>query len=134
MAFIVFQTTTIDETKLSEDDHEEVEWSESIQFTSSDMIKAVKNANYHISKSFERQSRTDIMTTKTELPAPYLPFFHYRRTLENCNINIFEGPRRGWQLLWQHVFENYDDEYTQVDRMLKSGDISRACHQISHEA
>ena len=126
VAFIVFQTTTMDGTERSEEDHEKVEWSESIQFTSSAMRKAVKNANYHISMSFEVQSRTDIMTTKNELPAPYLPFFHYRRTLENCNINISQGPRRGWQLLWQHVFENYGDEYMQVDRLLKSGAISRA--------
>ena len=127
VAFIVFRTTTIDGTKPNEDDHDGVQWSESIQFTSSDMITAVKNANYHISKLFESQSRTDIMTTETELPAPYLPFFHYRRTLKNCNTNISEGPRRGWQLLWQHVFEKYNDEYAQVDTLLKSGHISRAC-------
>ena len=126
VAFIVFQTTTIDGAERSEEDHEKVEWSESIQFTSSAMREAVKNANYHISMSFEVQSRTDIMTTKNELPAPYLPFFHYRRTLENCNINLSQGPRRGWQLLWQYVFENYGDEYMQVDRLLKSGAISRA--------
>ena len=135
VAFIVFQTTTIEGTERSEEDHETVEWSESIQFTSSAMRKAVKNANYHISMSFDVQSRTDIMTTKNELPAPYLPFFHYRRTLENCNINISQGPRRGWQLLWQHVFENYGDEYMQVDRLLKSGAISRACikYLIKHD-
>ena len=135
VAFIVFQTTTIDETNRSEEDHEKVEWSESIQFTSSAMRKAVKNANYHISMSFEMQSRTDIITTENELPAPYLPFFHYRRALENCNINISQGPRRGWQLLWQHVFEHYGDEYMQVDRLLKSGAISRACikYLIKHD-
>ncbi len=122
----MFQTTTIGGTERYEDDHEKVEWSESIQFTSSDMIKAVKNANYHFSKSFEGHSRTDIIDARAELPAPYLPFFHSRRILENCNINISQGPRRGWQLLRRHVFENYGEEYTQVDRLLKSGTISRA--------
>ena len=126
VAFIVFQTTTIGGTKRYEDDHEKVEWSESIQFTSSDMIKAVKNANYHVSKSFEGHSRTDIIDARAELRAPYLPFFHSRRILEDYNINISQGPRRGWQLLWRHVFENYGEEYMQVDRLLKSGTISRA--------
>lgn len=127
VAFIVFQTTTIDDTNHTEDDLENVKWLESIQFTSSDMIKAVKNANYSISMSLEGPSRTDMINTQTELPAPYLPFFHYRRTLEGCNINISKGPRRGWQLLWKHIFENYGDEYMQVERLLKSGAISRAC-------
>ena len=126
VAFIVFQTTTIEGTKRYEDDHEKVERSESIHFTSSDMIKAVKNANYQVSKSFEGHSRTDIIDARAELPAPYLPFFHSRRILENCNTNVPQGPRRGWQLLWRHVFENYGEEYMQVDRLLKSGTISRA--------
>ncbi|KAK0512987.1 hypothetical protein JMJ35_005004 [Cladonia borealis] len=126
VVFVVFRSFTVHAFKGDEEDQEMALWSESIYLTSSDLIKAVKNANRHISKSLEGHSRTDMMDTETELPAPYLPFFHYRRTLENCNTNISQGPRRDWQLLWQYVFENYGDEYMQVDRCLKSGTISRA--------
>ena len=126
VVFIVFRDFKVHESKRDEEDQEMVVWSESIYVTSPDLIKAVKNANCHILKSLEGHSRIDIMNTGAELPAPYLPFFHYRRTLENCNTNISQGPRRGWQLLWQYVFESYGDEYMQVDRWLKSGTISRA--------
>ena len=126
VVFIVFRSFTLHGSKRDEEDQEMVVWSESIYLTSQDLIKAVNNANCHILKSLEGHSRTDIMNAKTELPAPYLPFFHYRHILENCNTNISQGPRRGWQLLWQYVFENYGDEYMQVDRFLKSGTISRA--------
>ena len=126
IVFIVFRSFTVHGSERDDEDHEMVVWSESIYLTSPDLIKAVKNANRHISKSLEGHSGTDIMNTETELLAPYLPFFHYRRTLENCNTNISQGPRQGWQLLWLYVFENYGDEYMQVDRWLKSGTISRA--------
>ena len=126
VVFIIFRSFTVHGSKRDEEDQEMAVWSESIYLTSPDLIKAVKNANRHISKSLEGHSRTDTMDTETELPAPYLPFFHYRRTLENCNTNISQGPRRGWQLLWEYVFENYGDEYMQVDRSLNSGTISRA--------
>ena len=126
VVFVVFRSFTVHGSKGDEEDQEMALWSESIYLTSSDLIKAVKNANRHLSKSLEGHSCTDMMNTETELPAPYLPFFHYRRTLENCNANISQGPSRDWQLLWQYVFENYGDEYMQVDRCLKSGTISRA--------
>ena len=126
VVFIVFRSFTGLGSKRDEEDQEMAVWSESIYLTSPDLIKAVRNANRDISKSLEGHSRTDMIDTETELPAPYLPFFHYRRTLENCNTNISQGPRREWQLLWQYVFENYGDEYMQVDRCLESGTISRA--------
>ena len=126
VVFVVFRSFTVHASKGDEEDQEMALWSESIYLTSSDLIKAVKNANRHISKSLEEHSRTDMIDTETEIPAPYLPFFHYRRTIENCNTNISEGPRRGWQLLWQYVFEKYGDEYMQVDKCLKSGTITRA--------
>ena len=126
VVFIVFRSFTGLGSKRDEEDQEMAVWSESIYLTSPDLIKAVRNANRHISKSLEGHSRTDMIDTETELPAPYLPFFHYRRTLENCNTNISQGPRREWQLLWQDVFENYGDEYMRVDRNLKSGTISSA--------
>ena len=126
VVFIVFRSFTVDGSKRDEEDQEMAGWSESIYLTSPGLIKAVKNANRHISNSLEGYSRTDIIDTETELAAPYLPFFHYRRTLENCNANFSQDPRRGWQLLWQYVFENYGDEYVQVARWLNSGTISRA--------
>ena len=126
VVFIVFRTFTVQGSERDDEDHEMAVWSESIYLTSPDLIKAVKNANRYISKSLEGRSRINMMDTKTELPAPYLPFFHYRRTLENCKNMIPQAPRREWQLLWQYVFENYGDEYMQVDRCLDSGTISRA--------
>ena len=126
VVFIVFRSFTVDGFKRDEEDQEIAGWSESIYLTSLGLIKAVKNANSHISKLLEGHSRTDIINIETELTAPYLPFFHYRRTLENCNTNFSQDPRRGWQLLWQYVFEKYGDEYAKVDRCLKSGTISRA--------
>ena len=126
VVFIVFRSFTLPRFERDEEDQEMAVWSESIYLTSPDLIKSVKNANRHISKSLEGHLHTDIMDTRTELPAPYLPFFHYRHTLESCNTNISQGSRRGWQLLWEYVFENYGDEYMQVDRCLKSGTISRA--------
>ena len=125
VVFIVFRSCTIHGSKRDEGDQDMAVWSESIYLTSSDLVKAVKNANRHISKSLEEHSRTDMIDTETAIPAPYLPFFHYRRTMENCNTNISESSRRGWQLLWQYVFENYGDEYMQVNQCLKSGTISR---------
>ena len=125
IVFVVFRSFKINESKQDEEDQDRVVWSESIRLTSPDLIKAVNNANYDISKSLEGHSRTDIIKTKTELPAPYLPFFHYRHTLENCNTNILEDPRREWQLLLHYVFESCGDEYMQVDRWLKSGNIPR---------
>ena len=124
--FIVFRTFKVHGSKRDEEDRELPVWSESIYLTSPDLVKAVKNANRHISKSSEGHSCTDMMDTESELPAPYLPFFHYRHILENCNTDSSQDPRREWQLLWQYVFENYGDEYMQVDRWLKSGAISRA--------
>ena len=126
VVFVVFRSFTVHESKQDEEDQETVVWSESIHLTSPDLIKAVKNANCHILKSLEGHSRTGIIDADTELPAPYLPFFHYRLILENCNTNIPQGPHRRWQLLCQYVFENYGDEYMHVDRLLKSGSISRA--------
>ena len=126
VVFVVFRNFTVHDTKEDEDDQEMPVWSESIYLTSQDLIEAVKNAIYHILKSLEGHSRTVIMDAKTELPAPYLPFFHYRRILEKCNSSTSQCPRRGWQLLCQYVFEKFGDEYTQVDRCLKSGTISRA--------
>ena len=121
----MFRSFTIHGFERDEEDHEIVVWSESIHLTSPDLIKAVKNANSHILKLFDGQAHTAMMDTETELPAPYLPFFQYRPILEICNTNISQGPRRGWRLLWQYVFENYGDKYMQVDRCLKSGTISR---------
>ena len=126
VVFIVFRTSTVQGSERDDEDPEMVVWSESIHLTSPDLIKAVKNANSHILKSLKGHLRTAIMNTETILPAPYLPFFHYRRILEDYNTNISQGPRREWQLLWQYIFENYGDEYTQVDRCLESGTISRA--------
>ena len=124
--FVVFRNFTVHEAQGDEEDQEIAVWSESIYLTSWDLIKAVKDANRHISKSLEGHSRTDMLDTETELPAPYLPFFHYRRTLENYNTNILQGRGREWLLLWQYVFDNYGHEYMQVDRCLESGTISRA--------
>ena len=124
--FVVFRSFKLQKSKRDVEDQETAVWSESIYLTCPDLIKAVKNANCHILKSLEGHSRTSIIDTETELPAPYLPFFHYLRILENCNTDIHQGPRQGWQLLWQYVFENYGDEYMHVERCLKSGTISRA--------
>ena len=126
VVFIVFRSSDVHGSERDDEDHETAVWAESIYLTSPDLIKAVKITNRHISKLLEGHSRTDMMDTRTELPAPYLPFFHYRRTMENCKTHISEGSRRGWHLLWQYVFENYGDEYMQVDKFLKSGTISRA--------
>ncbi|KAL9633651.1 MAG: hypothetical protein Q9164_004573 [Protoblastenia rupestris] len=126
LVFIVFRDSSAgSENAEGEERCLDVSWSESIKITSPSLIKNVRTIVDQVSRSLNRHLHLDLVDPKAELPAPYLPFYHYGDMLKDCAANLPACKRQEWSLLVDYIDQAYGNEYERVQQMLKSGAISR---------
>lgn len=125
ISFIVFRDTFADHHKAEVEDEIEMLWKESIKITSPKLMQSVRNVMDQVSRSLNRDLHLGLMNLKTELRAPYLPFYHYRDMLSDFAATIPTTCYHEWRLLVEYIDQVYGDEYEQVENLLKAGTISR---------
>ena len=126
ISVIVFQDTS-DENLQTEagDGVLNVSWSESILVTSRKLMKSLEILVRRLSSSLGCSISLDLTGSKTILPAPYLPFYHYLEKLREYAADLAPKATQEWKLLVEYIEYNYGDQYREVDKMLAAGTISQ---------